>query len=82
MIDCGGFNIKLYLSDIKDIVERRKKEKALCEHELKICKEAIKESLEPQVVWIQEKERYERRIKEIDEVLGIFEKFARLGQKP
>lgn len=68
--------------DIKEVIERRKKEKAQCEHELEICNEAIQQSLEPQVVWIQEKERYERRIKEIDEVLGIFEKFANLGQKP
>ena len=60
------------------MVERRKKEKAMCEHELEICKQAIKENLEPQVVWVQEKERYERRIKELDEVLAVFEKFANL----
>ena len=50
----------------------RAKEKALCEHELEIINKAIQKSLQPQKVWLQEKERVETRIKEIDESLDIF----------
>ena len=59
---------------LKDMIDLREKEKALCEHELEIINKAIQESLQPQTVWLQEKEIVETKIKEIDKRLDILNK--------
>ena len=59
---------------MKEFVGELKKERVLCKKILSICEEALKESLEPRSVWLQEKERYEKRINEIDRSLEVFKK--------
>jgi hypothetical protein len=60
---------------IRELVDMLKKEKAQCEETLTICKKAIKESLSHRSVWLQEKERMEKRIKEINRSLERLEKY-------
>jgi len=67
----GEFNITKLC--IKHIIEHLKTEKTQCEQSFKIIEQAIQESLQPQSVWIQEKNKTEERIKEIDRSLKIFE---------
>jgi len=67
----GEFNITK--SSIKHIIEHLKTEKAQCEEVVEISEGAIQESLQPQSVWLQEKEKAEKRIREIDKGLKIFE---------
>jgi len=65
----------------KDMIEELKKRKALCQRVMEIINKAIQQSLQPQEVWIQEKERTEKAIKEIDKSLDIFQKLAkRMGE--
>lgn len=47
-----------------------------CEKILSICEKALKESLEPRSVWLQEKKRYEKKISEIDRSLEVFKKLV------
>jgi len=65
----------------KDMIEELKKRKALCQRVMEIINKAIQQSLQPQEVWIQEKETTEKAIKEIDKSLDIFQKLAkRIGE--
>lgn len=66
----------VYKSGIKDIIDILKKERAQCEQVLRICEEAIKKSLRPQSVWLQEKEKVETRMEDIDRSLALFKKYV------
>lgn len=59
-------------STVREIVDELKKQKATCEKWLKTCQEAIEEPLEPRLVWLQEKERFEKMIRDIGKSLENF----------
>jgi len=59
-------------SSVKHIIEHLKREKAECEEVVDVSEEALQKSLQPQSVWLQEKEKAEKRIKEIDRSLKIY----------
>jgi len=61
---------------MKEFVGELEKERTLCEKILSICEKALKESLEPRSVWLQEKKRYEKKISEIDRSLEVFKKLV------
>lgn len=56
----------------KEWIDRLQKRKAQCKQDVEIIKKAIQEKLQPQSVWLQEKKKIEKRIKDIDESLDIF----------
>lgn len=60
-------------SSIKHIIEHLKREKAECEEVVDVSEDALQKSLQPELVWSQDKEKAEKRIKEIDRSLKIFE---------
>ena len=61
---------------MKEFIAMLEKERALCKETLSICEEAIEQSLEPRSVWLQEKEKFEKRINEIDGSLEVLKKYS------
>lgn len=58
----------------EDIREFALREKEKCERALENVKQAIEKKCEPQVVWLECKERLEKITKELDSLLEILNK--------
>ena len=58
----------------KEIKASLESQRATWENTLSICITALEKGLEPHSVWLQEKEKAEKRIEEIDSRLKLYRK--------